>query len=331
MMQPARSRSGAALSRREFLQSSATCALAAGLGSAGWAGAAEARRPWVAATRDTHLRATGQPDCWSALKALEASGLEVVVNDQLACPGLFHPEQKYSIATPEGIKTLQGELAARGLTVTAFCMSNRLDERLEQEVEWARRLVAATQRFGVRAIRIDVVPRQTPAAQFLPFAIKACKQFCELVEATPVHFGIENHGSITNDPTFTEKLFDGVGSPHLGLTLDAMNFYWFGHPLEEVYQICEKFAGRVFHTHCKNLRYPEEKRQVRRPVGWEYEKHAAPLYDGDLDFGRVAAILRRANYQGDLCLENECLGRFPKDQHLPILKKEMALLKTLCA
>jgi hypothetical protein len=43
----------------------------------------------------------------------------------------------------------------------------------------------------------------------------------------------------------------------------------------------------------------------------------------------VAAILRKAGYQGDLCLENECLGKFPADQQAGVLRKEIELLKAL--
>jgi sugar phosphate isomerase/epimerase len=320
------------LSRRTFIKTSTHLALAAGALGAGLGGlAAEKRRPWTVAIRDGHLKATGQPDCWSALKFLGASGLELQVNDAMLCPGLHHPARQYTAATADGIKLLKDDLAAAGVAVTALCMSNHLDERLDQEIGWARKAVAAAQAFGATAIRIDVVPRKVPLDQFLPFAIKACRQLCEVADGTPVRFGIENHGRFSNNPTALEKLFDGVGSSRLGLTLDVMNFYWFGHPLNEVYGICQKFASRAFHTHCKNLRYPEEKKNVSRPIGWEYDKHAVPLYEGDIDYRRVAAILRETGYQGDLCLENECLKPFPKEQHPEILRKEVALLKTLAA
>jgi sugar phosphate isomerase/epimerase len=317
-------------SRRHFLETTTRAALAAGLVGPQIASLAAADPPhWTIACRDGHLRATGQPDCWAAAKALELEGLEVTVTDALGCPGLYHPAAKYNLATADSLKQLQDDLSANHLVLTAFAMGNRFEERLEQELAWARKLVEAAQKLTVNAIRIDVVPRTLPVEKFLPFAIRACKQLCEIAAGTPVRFGIENHGHVTNDPAFLEKLFDGVGSPQLGLTLDAMNYYWFGHPLRDLYGICEKFAGRVFHTHCKNLRYPEDKKNARRPVGWEYEKYAAPLYEGDLDYKRIAAILRKADYRGDLCLENECLGHFPKEQHTQVLKKEIALLRSV--
>jgi sugar phosphate isomerase/epimerase len=318
------------LSRRQFLQRAASTTLAMGAGSLALGHRAfGAGKDLILACRDAHLKASGQPDCWAAMKELGLQGVEVSVTDDLLCPGLYHAERKYSLATDDGVKLVRDDFAAHGMVITSFCMGNRLDERLEQEVTWMRNLLKAAGALKVNAIRIDVVPRKAPADQFLGVAVKACKQLCELADGAGVRLGIENHGRVTNDPQFLEKLFDGVGSAGLGLTLDAMNFYWFGHPLNDVYGICERFAARVVHTHCKNLRYPDDKKNERRPIGFEYEKHAAPVYDGDIDFRRVVQILRKANYQGDLCLENECLRKFPADQHLTVLKKELALLKGL--
>ena len=254
-----------------------------------------------------------------------------MVTEDLQCPSLFHPQKQYSVADADSIRVLKEDLETNGLHITALCLNNRLDERLEQELAWAKQSLVVAQKLGVTVIRIDVVPRAIKAEEFMPFAVKACKQLCGLAEDTPVRYGIENHGHWTNKPEILEGLLDGVGSAHLGLTLDTMNLYWFGHPLKDLYGIIEKFAPRTFHTHCKNLRYPEDKRNAARPIGWEYEQHAAPLYEGDIDYQRVAEILRRAKYRGDLCLENECLGRFPQEQQAGILKREVALLGKLAS
>ena len=208
-------------------------------------------------------------------------------------------------------------------------MSNRFDEQLEQELESARGLVKAAQQLGVDVIRIDVVPRKLSGDQFLPFAIDTCKRLCAIAEGTPIRFGVENHGKITNNPQFLEKLFDGVGSEKLGLTLDCANFYWWGLPVKDLYPIYEKFAPRVVHTHCKSIRYPADKKNVRREIGWEYGKYNCPIYEGDLDFKRIVEILRKANYRGDLCVEDESLGKYPKNEQADILRKEIALLKGL--
>jgi sugar phosphate isomerase/epimerase len=288
-------------------------------------------KKWPIGCRDVFLKNAGKPDSWSAMKELGAEGIEVEVGLNLACVNLFHPARKYTLATPDGIQALKDDLSATGCRITAFMMANHLDERLEQELEWTRALVRAAQQLGVDTIRIDVVPRKLSGDAFLPFAIKACKQMCEIADGTPVRFGVENHSKVTNDPVFLERLFDGVGSAKLGLTLDCANFYWWGHPVNDLYALYEKFAPRAVHTHCKNIRYPEDKKNVRREMGWEYAKYNCPIYDGDIDFKRVVAILRKASYRGDLCVEDESLGKFPETERRAILKKEIALLKRLAA
>ncbi len=62
-------------------------------------------------------------------------------------------------------------------------------------------------------------------------------------------------------------------------------------------------------------------------MGWEYERYNCPLYEGDIDFHRVIGTLRRAGYTGDLCIEDESLGKFPAAQRRGILAKEIQYLK----
>jgi sugar phosphate isomerase/epimerase len=314
--------------RRQFMTATAA-ALGVALAGSHTARAAGTSARRLVTCRDPHLAQTGQPDCWTAMEALGLDGVECEVNEALSCPSLKNRKEPYALATDDDRKRLKADLAKHGKVISAFCMHNRLDERLEMEVEWARKLAQAATRMGVAVIRIDVYPHKLTGDAVLPFAVKACKQLCEAAQDTPVRFGIENHGKVTNDPVFLEQLFDAVSSPKLGLTLDFMNFYWWGHPLDQVYGIFEKFAPKAFHTHCKNLRYPADQRNAQRPMGWEYSKYAAPLYEGDIDYQRVGAILRKAGYTGDLCLENECLGHFPKEQQPGVLRKEVDLLRSL--
>jgi sugar phosphate isomerase/epimerase len=315
-------------SRRHFIQTTALAACAGMIPSPGPLLAAETKK-WPVGCRDLHLKVAGQPDSWSCMKALGAEGTEVYVELNLACANLFHPQRKYTVATADGVKALKDDLGASGCRITAFMMSNRFDEQLEQELESARGLVKAAQALGVDVIRIDVVPRKLSGEQFLPFAIDAGKRLCAIAEGTPIRFGVENHGEITNNPLFLEKLFDRVGSEKLGLTLDCANFYWWGLPLKELYPTYEKFAPRVVHTHCKSIRYPADKQNVQREIGWEYGRYNCPIYEGDLDFKRIVEILRKANYRGDLCIEDESLGKYPQNEQAGILRKEIALLKGL--
>lgn len=316
------------LSRRSFIKTTGL-AMSAGMLPLVSPLAAPAKQKWPVGCRDLHLKVAGKPDSWSCMKALGAEGTEVHVELDLSCGTLFHPQHKYTLATADGIQVLKDDLSASGCRITAFMMSNRFDEQLEQELKSARGLVKAAQQLGVGVIRLDVVPRKLSGDQFIPFAIDTCKRLCAMTNGTSVRFGVENHGKITNNPQFLDKLFDGVGSEKLGLTLDCANFYWWGHPVNDLYPIYEKFAPRVVHTHCKSIRYPEDKKNIRREIGWEYGKYNCPIYEGDLDFKRIVKILRKAGYRGDLCVEDESLGKYPANEQADIMRKEIAMLKKL--
>ncbi len=318
-----------ALSRRKFIALAAGAGAAAALApSSGGLLAAEGKR-WPVGCRDLYLKNAGKPDSWSCMKALGAEVTEVAVETNLHCANLFHPDRKYSVDNEEDVKTLADDLKGSGCRISAFLMSNRFDEQLDKELEAARGLVKAAQTLGVKAIRIDVVPRAMAGEDFLPFAISTCKKLCEIADGSGVRFGLENHSKVANDPAFLDKLFDGVGSPNFGLNLDLGNFYWWGHSLESLYGLYERYAPRAIHTHCKNINYPEDKRNSHRPMGWEYDKYDCPVYAGDIDYKRVVAILRKANYQGDLCVEDEALGKFPAGERGSVIRKEIEYLAGL--
>jgi sugar phosphate isomerase/epimerase len=175
------------------------------------------------------------------------------------------------------------------------------------------------------------VPRKLKGDEFEKFAIEICKRIIDATADSGVRLGIENHGRTSNNTEFLERLFAGVGSDRLGLTLDTANFYWYGYRLSDLYGIYKKFARRAFHTHCKNIAYPGDFRDARRPMGWKYGEYNCPIDKGDIDFTRVVAILREANYRGDLCIENESLGKFPKEKRGAILAREAAFLRKIAA
>ncbi|MEN6450630.1 MAG: sugar phosphate isomerase/epimerase family protein [Thermoguttaceae bacterium] len=271
--------------------------------------------------RDVALRPTGKPDCWSALQAVGAEGVEVVVGDNdLTLPHLHHPTVKYSL-TPEEIDRLAADLKAAGQRISAFCMANRFETRPDFEIKHCVAVAQAAQKLGVPAIRIDVVPAKLGRAAFLKQVVGTLKQMIAATETTGVNFAIENHSNTTNDPEVLAALFDGVGSQRLGLTLDTANFYWFGHPLAKVYSLCETMAPRAMHTHCKNIRYPAAEREKQRPMGWKYVQYGRPADDGDIDFARVAAFLKKAGYRNDLCIEDEFLSKDPAATTARLIKE----------
>lgn len=319
------------LSRRRFLAGTGgLCggvALASGLGR--YLCADEQHSAWPVTCRDAKLRPVGQKNCWSALRSVGAEGVEVQIKEDLALPELFHPTAKYTLATEAGVERVAADAKAAGQRITAFLMENHFEDRPEFEVKWCGEVARLAQRLGVPTIRIDVVPVKFTRPEFLKVSIDALSKVIATTESTGVTFAIENHGRTTNDPDFLNALFDGVGSKRLGLTLDTANFYWFGHPLSKVYELYEAFAPRAFHTHCKSIRYPAAEREKQRSVGWKYAEYGSSIDEGDIDFARVVAILWKAGYKGDLCVEDEFLGKFSADEATKRLAKQIQLLKRL--
>jgi sugar phosphate isomerase/epimerase len=319
------------LSRRQFVQHSSL--VVAGLGAGALlpaqSVAVESTSRLCVAARDAMLPHMGQPDCWAAMQAMGIEGVEVGLRDDLSLPGLRHPEKKYTLADAAGIAQLKADMQAAGRRVTALCMFNKFEQRPEMEIELGTKAALAAQAIGAKAIRIDVVAQKLPNPEFLELAAATLKKLIAATESTGVSFGIENHGHTSNDPEFLQPLFDRVGSPRLGLTLDTGNFYWFGHPLSKMYKLFERFAPRVVHTHCKSINYPADQREAQRPMGWQYGKYTCPIDKGDIDFARVVQILRQAGYANDLCIEDESLRQFPAEEQAAVLVREARYLKEL--
>jgi sugar phosphate isomerase/epimerase len=322
------------VSRREFLKSSMLAAAAVGVAQAPLLAqsrpAGRGGHRWTIACRDAHLKEIGQPDTWSAMKAIGVRGIELDVDRELSCPYVFEGKEKFSLGTPETVKALGERLSANHVRITALCLHTAFDSKPE-DVAWTLKAARAAEALRVPAIRIDMAPQRLAGKEdeFLKFCVEAGKQLVRESADMQVKFGVENHGGTTNKPEFMRKLLAGVDADRFGVTLDTANLYWFGHPLSKLYEIYTEFAPKVVHTHCKSIRYPETEREKQRPMGWEYGQYSAPIDKGDIDFKRVAEILRKAGYHGDLCIEDESIGRLAVDQRLQALKAEADLLRTV--
>ena len=96
--------------------------------------------------------------------------------------------------------------------------------------------------------------------------------------------------------------------------------------LFSIYELANHFAPYVRYVHVKNVRYPEDQREVRRPEGWEYIKYAEPVKSGDLDFGKIIAFYYEAGYRGVLTLEDDSLGKFKMPELLEVHEQDVEFL-----
>jgi len=106
-----------------------------------------------------------------------------------------------------------------------------------------------------------------------------------------VILGLENHWGLTRTPEGVLRILDALPSPWLGALMDTGNFR------EELYPRLERMAPRAVFVHAKTYQ-----------GGGEW-------YTLDIDFERVAAILRAAGYTGYVSLEFE--GKADPDIAVP--------------
>ena len=227
-------------------------------------------------------------------------------------------EARADISNPAQAEAYRAQLEAKGVRAAALMMStNFSNPDVDQEIQWVIDAVRAAERIDVEALRIDAImhkEKEWPLEKRISVFADCMKKVLDATPNSKVEMGIENHGIQGNTPEFLDSVLGSVGSDRLGITMDTGNFYWAGHPISKVYEILEHFASRTKHTHCKNIRFPEEMRDIKREPGWEYDKRACLIRDGDIDHQRVAALLKKAGYKRDLCIEDESFY-WMKDEH----------------
>lgn len=235
-----------------------------------------------------------------------------------------------SLSNADTIAHLRHQLEAHGLCVSALLLATDFSgDAAESHVEWAARMIQAAASLGVPVVRIDPwtasreLPQQIVVENFIHCAGELLRQTAD----THVDLGMENHGQIFNDPQVLDLVLSALPDDRFGPTLDTGNLYWWGHSVEEVYQLIERYAPRAKHTHIKNINYPAEIAHRRREVGLEYKKYCCPLADGNLDLKRIVQILRQHGYRRAFCVEDESLFKAPEHEKLGILRNDVQALK----
>jgi len=131
-----------------------------------------------------------------------------------------------------------------------------------------------------------------------PWVIESLEKCLPAAEKCGVVLGLENHWGLARTPEGLLRIHDAIHSPWLGVTLDTGNF------LEDPYTRLEKIAPKAIHVHAKTY------------------YGGGVWYELDLDYARIAAILRKQNYRGYVCLEFE-----GKEEPKTAVPKSLALLR----
>lgn len=113
------------------------------------------------------------------------------------------------------------------------------------------------------------------------WVIESFEKLVPKAESTGVVMGLENHWGLGRDASGVLRVVKGVDSPWLRVTLDTGNF------LESMYEQFETLASHAVLVQAKTY------------VG------GGEWYSLDIDYSKIAGILRSAGYRGYISLEME--------------------------
>lgn len=275
--------------------------------------------------RDACVPLTSGQHLFDALDTLGLKSLELNLAPDLNVSSLH-----VSLKDASDVRLLREQLTRRGISVCALLLETDFSgPAAESHAQWAIRAAHLARELGAPVIRIDAhTPDRSLSSEIVRAnVIRSARKILSETADTGVDLGLENHAFLSNDPEFLDAVFDSVADPRLGLTLDTGNFYWFGYPLDELYALFEKYAGRVKHTHLKSIHFPAGMARQRRPIGWEYGQYRSLLDEGDIDLSRVVRILRDAGYQRTLCIENESLSKFAEAARMDVIRRDVEALR----
>lgn len=278
--------------------------------------------------RDMTLNHAGYGTVAEGLSDLDLRAVELAVARDLGVlgPDTGFLEPRPVPSTPEDCKALRGRYERAAIRVSGLLLANNFNaDDIEAETRWVAEAVRIAAVLGADAVRIDAAmtgQQEMPLHRRIHAYASAVCRVLEATDDIAVPLAIENHGVQGNDPVWLQGVLDAVASPRLGVTLDTANFYWAGHPLDDVYAAIAQFAPYVKLTHCKNIRFEADRRNARREPGWGYGEHVCPIPDGDLDHRRIASVLREAGFRGGLVIEDESLGKFEGDDRRRQLRRD---------
>ena len=203
------------------------------------------------------------------------------------------------------LQRLKQRAFRRGIDLCGFSTHQTFvssDKEIRQKnVEHTIRCIELAYRLGIPTIRVNtgrwgtakdfdelmankgIEPRLPGVSDDTGYAwvIDGLIQCLPKAEECGVVLGLENHWGLGRTAAGVNRVVDAIKSPWLQITLDTGNF------LEDMYEQMEAIAPRAVLVQAKTY------------------DGGGTWYTLDLDYPRIAAILRKHNYQGYVSLEFE--------------------------
>jgi sugar phosphate isomerase/epimerase len=301
------------LNRRQFLSASALTGSALAFGSTGPSAAAESGSTLPGRTRPRIKLAISSYSYWhfrTAKVPIEkvidrAAGLGVEGVDILHRQMDIEERAPFDAAGRAYCQKLKRHAFLNGMDLIAFSIHQDFvdpeKERRQQAVDHTKKCIDIAHELGVPCIRLNsgrwntirsfddlmaargeepVLPgyREEDGFQWCIEGIEACLPHAE---KQGVLLGLENHWGLTRTPQGLLRIVNAIDSPWLGVLMDTGNF------LEDPYDKLEMIATKTVFVQAKTYF-----------GGGEW-------YTLDLDYARIAGILRKVGYGGYVSLEFE--------------------------
>ena len=214
-------------------------------------------------------------------------------------------------------QALTSGLALCGMSTHQHFVSPQADER-KANIDKTIASIELAYKLGIPTIRVNTgrwrtskdfdelmrnrgieppLPGYTDEDAF-PWVIDSLRKCLPAAARCGVVLGLENHWGLARTPEGLLRIIDAVDSPWLRVTLDTGNF------LEDPYPKLEKIAPKAVMVHAKTY------------------YGGGVWYTLDLDYERIAAMLRRHHYRGYVSLEYE-----GKEDPKTAVPKSLALLR----
>ncbi|MEW6236876.1 MAG: sugar phosphate isomerase/epimerase family protein [Candidatus Omnitrophota bacterium] len=276
------------------------------------------------------LNQVSDENTFQAAKDAGVKAIEIQVNPDLSCPSAIVDGKKpYRFDTPAHAKQVKEDAAKYGLKVPVLCAPLSITAEKKPAPKWALDLIKNAPEAGVRFIYFPVGAKDVPDDQFVANSIALFKELTAQGKKSGVTIAFENLQYYWNRMEITGKVLAAFKPDELGLCLDPINLYWYGYPRSKVYELVKELIPRARHFHAKNVAHPEDKRETQREPGWQYGENSVPVAGGDLNFGQILDWLHQSGYQGDVSIEDDSLGHYPKEQRIAVLRGDVEYLRSV--
>ncbi len=148
-----------------------------------------------------------------------------------------------------------------------------------------------------------------------PRLLEVWRPLVRFAEEQGVRIGIENcpmlftadewpgGKNLAVSPAIWERMFNDIGSDHLGLNYDPSHMVW---QHMDYLQPIRDFADRMFHVHAKDVRLDQGRLNQVGILAHPLEYHTPKLPGlGDVNWGQFFSVLSDVGYTGPVCVEVE--------------------------